>query len=219
LAISEGAEIARLPIVVAQNGVSAEDMNVALVKANGGMDVGIYGVAVVCKRLSRSGMSAKEIAGRLDVTVQHVDNLLLLIGGPRIIREMVVQDRIAASAAIQAMRDHGEKAADVLLKAEEAAKAGGKTKVTPRHIAPKPGQAFSKVTKKEAPVMFQALSLAMADPAYANLQESTRVLIDGIVAKLKEAELRLGELTGQAPIDGGHASLENSSSEPAVSVG
>lgn len=188
LAIQEGAEIIRIPVVVNADGMAMEDLTVALVRGNSGKPLSAFETAVVCKRLARFGWTTQEIAGRLQFSSQHVENLLLLVSAPVEIRQMVMENRISASTAIQALKDHGANALDILSQAEGQANAAGKTKVTARHIQPKPGQILAKAAKKVAPKMFETLVKVETDPAFLALSPEIRESISELLSALRSAE-------------------------------
>jgi ParB family chromosome partitioning protein len=181
LAIKEGAEIVKIPAVVAQAGSSLEDLTVALVRANDGKPLKPLEIAIVCKRLSRFGWEPKEIARKLDFSVQYVDGLLLLIASPVEVRKMVEDGTVAASTAIDTLRDHGDKALEKLVTGLEAAKAKGKARVTSKHIA---GAVFKKEVKKAAPSLFITLREVRADPGYTNIGESLRTKLEQLMGQL-----------------------------------
>jgi len=132
LAISEGAEIAKIPVVVSPQGTNMDDLDVELVKGNDGCPLSPFELAIVCKRRSRNGWDLAQIANRLDFTEQYVEGLLLLMSAPKEIRDMVETDQVSASNAIAELRKHGDKAALRLQHALAQAKDKGAKKVTAR---------------------------------------------------------------------------------------
>jgi len=183
LAISEGAELTRVPVVVSQSGVSMEDLTVALVIGNEGEPLSLYEVGVVCKRLSSMGLAESEIARRLQRTPQQVKDVLLLIGSSHVIRQMVIDNVVSATFAIEMLNTHGAKALDKLMEAQNRAEAAGKTKVTAKHAAP--DAIFKKTVKKAAQPMFEVITEISADPAYQSLSPAVRTKLDELLAKLK----------------------------------
>lgn len=185
LAISEGAEITRIPVVVSRSGASLEDLTVALVQANNGKPLVAYELAAVCKRLSRYGWTEGEIAKRLGLTITYVSDLLLLAAAPHEVREMVMQDRVAATLAIKLLKDHGAKALDFLLASERRAQACGKTKVTEKYT---PGAAYQKVVRKSAPQMADVIAQIRHDPGYAALSDEVRTKLDEMIETMQKAK-------------------------------
>lgn len=143
LAISEGCEIATLPMVAHPSGTDMADLIVGLATDNSGKALKPIELAAVCKRLQAYGMEVTEIAKRLAVTVTYVNSLLSLIGAPKVIREMVSKGEVSAATAITTLRKEGDGAAKVLEQAVATAKAAGKTKVAPKALkaAQKPAEA------------------------------------------------------------------------------
>lgn len=185
IANSEGAEIEVLPIVISSPGTSKEDLMVGLVRGNEGRPLTPFETAIVCKRLINYGWDSRTVAERLGMTDTYVDGLLLLIGAPNEIRAMVQSGELAASTAIQSLRNNGNKAVDVLKAGAAQAKASGAKRVTAKHL---PGFAFNKIVKKQAPVFYSTLKEIKADPGYQHISGTLREKLDELLAKVAEAE-------------------------------
>ena len=185
IAISKGAEIKTLPVVINAQGTSREDLVAALFKANKARELLPYETAIVCKRMMNYGCDVSEIAATLDIVPTYVEDLLLLIGGPLEIREMVIADQVAATTAIQALRRHGGKAVEHLQTGLARAKAAGSNRVTGKHL---PGQVFKKKITKSAPVIYASLKDVKTDPGYVHLSESLREKLDELLLHLEKAE-------------------------------
>lgn len=191
IAISEGAEIVRIPIVIAQSGASIEDLTAALVTSNNGRPLSPFETGVVCKRLIGFGFEVGEIAARLSLSEQYVNNLLSLMAAPIEIRQMVMRDEVSASVAIEVVGKHGEKALEVLTAAQERATSSGKGKVTAKHIDP--ANEFKKTCKARAAEMFALLEqVASAEDEADRAQCATLILpgdthyqIQALVQELK----------------------------------
>lgn len=188
LAVSEGAEIEKLPVVISAHGTSVEDLTVALVRSNSGMPLQPYELAIVCKRLSRSNWDADEIATRLGFTRTYVDNLLLLIGSPMAIRQLVMEGKVSASTAIDAIRQFGDKAAERLQQALDKVQAEGGDKVTKKHMPPKPEVVFKRQVTKAAPALFNSLREIRLDKGYQRLSPEVRAKLDELMAELNSLE-------------------------------
>lgn len=185
LAISEGAQILDVPIVIKGLGASMEDMTVAFARTSEGMRLDPLGLAVSCKRLASYNWSVEKIAPQLGISPEYVTQLLTLAGAPWAIREMVEQGHTTAAVAIGALRAHGEDAAEVLEGALVAAKASGKTKVTTKFM---PAQIRKVAMRKAAPKMYEAIQQIKTDPAYVSLPASLQTLINDLVASLDKTE-------------------------------
>jgi len=134
LAVSEGCEIATIPVVVKPRGTSMEDLTVALFTSNTGKPLTPIETAAVCKRLVGFGMPEKTIAERLNLSKRYVDDLLALIGSPKAIRNLVTTGKVSATNAINAIHTHGDKAIAKLTAAVDTAQAAGGKKATAKHL-------------------------------------------------------------------------------------
>lgn len=197
IANSEGCEIHTLPIVISPPGTSTEDLIVALVKGNEGKPLTPFETAIVCKRLINFGWDTKMVAKRLSMTETYVDGLLLLIGAPAEIRDLVQSGQISATMAIQTLRAHGSKAIEHLQDGMKRAKAAGVSRVTAKHL---PGHRFKKVVTKSAPAIYDALVGVTSDPGYCHISDALRSKLDDLVTRLKEAEAKArADETADAP--------------------
>ncbi|KAF1003892.1 MAG: hypothetical protein GAK28_04355 [Luteibacter sp.] len=185
LAISEGAEIERIPVVPAPQGTSIEDLTVGLVRSNSGKPLEPYELAVACKRLTRFGWEQADIASRLGLSGKYVEGLLLLIGSDKDVREMVIKGEVAASTAIEALRKYGSKAFEKLQQGLRAAQAAGGERVTRKHM---PEVAFKKQVSKAAPVLFNTMREVKADPGYQHISQDLRDKLDALLAELDSLE-------------------------------
>ena len=132
----------------APQGTSLEDITIGLVTNNSGRQLEPLGIAIVIKRLVGYGLSNDEIAKRLGFTSGYIGQLLILIGAPKKIRDLVSDGKVSASLAVTVLKDHGEDAVSVLETSLVAAVVSGKTKVTAKNLpAPTP-----KAAKKNLPV-------------------------------------------------------------------
>lgn len=185
LAISEGVEIPRVPVVVSQAGLSMEDMTVALLRGNGGKNLTYYESAIVCKRLVKYGFTEEEIASRTGITVPLVRNRLALMAAPLKLREMVANGQMSATLAIELINTHGDKALD---KAEEAmarAQGDGKTKARKTHTGVSPRVKF---VKKKASSLYEAANTVRSDPGFQHLSVDVQELVLGLLAEIEEKE-------------------------------
>ena len=190
LIISRGVILEHLPVVVSAQGVSAEDLTVSLVRSNSGEPLRPYEQALVARRLQRFGFDSKEISRRLGFTETYVDNLLLLMSAAVEVRNMVISSHVSASTAIDALRQYGKDAAEKLREALDKAVAGGKSKLTRRHLVSQ----THRVASRHGADLFQVVASINDDPAFASLKQETRdqltSLINKITAKVDKAERR-----------------------------
>ncbi len=135
LANSEGAGIESIPFMPEQKGTNEEDRIFGLILNNNGKRLTPLGEALVIKQLIGRGVDEKEIERRTGFAPAKISGLLALIAAPKDVREMVATGRVAATTAIEVLRDHGSKAVDVLKAGEATAVAAGKTRVTKKHLS------------------------------------------------------------------------------------
>lgn len=81
-------------------------------------------------RLNRMGLEIKEIAEKVNKSVNHIGSYLTLATAPYAVQQMVQNEQVAANVAIEAVRKHGEKSTEFLQKSLEKAEKQGKRKVT-----------------------------------------------------------------------------------------
>ena len=148
LAVSEGAELQGIPMVIKPKGTSMEDLTVALVVSNNGRQLTSYETALVCKRLVHYGMDEAEVGRRIGLSKQHVANLLMLVAAPREIGNMVQDGKVSASLAVATLKNHGSKAVEVLKEGLANAESVGKVKVTEKHLKEKKEKKEKKVQRE-----------------------------------------------------------------------
>lgn len=182
IAIAEGAEILRVPVVVSQDGVSMEDLTVALVRGNSGKNLTYYESAIVCKRLSRYGMAVEEIAERTGIALPLVKNRLKLMAAPLRLREMVAVGAMSATLALDMIEEYGDQALEQAEAAKQHADVNGKAKV--RKIQAAKSERLKFVTKR-APKLYEAAATVRRDPAYAQLSMEVREMLEGLLAEIE----------------------------------
>jgi ParB family chromosome partitioning protein len=185
IANSEGAEIARVPVSVSMEGLSMEDITVALIRGNGGKSLTYYESAVVCKRLVKYGFTVEEIASRTGITIPLVRNRLALMAAPMKLREMVANDSMSATLAIELLSTHGDKALEKAEEAKGRADDAGKARVKKAQTAP--SERF-KFVKKAAPKLYAAAESVRRDPGYSQLSTDVREMIECLLAEIEGKE-------------------------------
>lgn len=133
-AIERGHAIEFIPVVVKPQGTSMEDLTVALVKSNEGRPLTPMEIGTVCKRLLGLGLDEKTVAQRLGITRGYVDDLLMLVGADRRVRQLVESGEVAATLAISELKSDIEAAPKRLADAVLNAKAAGKQRATKKHL-------------------------------------------------------------------------------------
>lgn len=187
LANMEGAQIERLPVVVSTQGLSMEDITVALIRGNGGKNLSYFESAIVCKRLVRYGMELDEIARRTGITVPLVKNRLQLMAAPAPLRELVANDKLSATLAIELLAKHGENVMNAVNGAVEVAGSEGKTKVRKAQTVLPDVFSRAKVVKKAAPKLYEAADLVFKDPGFSGLSKDTRDLLKSLLEEIKSS--------------------------------
>lgn len=202
LAISEGAQIPRVPVTVSMEGLSVDDITVSLIRANSGKNLSYYESAIVCKRLIKSGFTTEEISTRTGINPQSVKARLDLMASPFKLREMVANEIISATLAIEMIAKHGGKALEQIEKAQESANEAGKTRVTKNQTQKSEIFERAKFVKKSAPRLYEAANAVLDDPGYKSLTDETRELIESLLAEIKTSTKTPGEdtATGQLPL-------------------
>lgn len=185
IAIAEGAPLERLPVVVKPGTTSMEDLTVALVVSNSGEPFTPYETGLVCKRLVNFGWDAAQIAKKLSFTRTYVDQLLALMAAPSAIQKQVREGKIAAGLAVDLVKKHGDKAAEMIDKlATSKEVAGGKKskKVTKKDVekelTPK------ALIKKKSLELHNALLWVLADDGFKKLHIETRKVINEVMEGL-----------------------------------
>lgn len=134
--IEEGVEFGTIPVVIKPKGTTMEDLTIALVTSNEGRPFTTYEKALMVKRLVGMGMDEATIAKRLNFKTgkAYVDDLLLLAGAPKAVRDLLIADKIAATMAIAELKANGPKAVERLKAAVDTATEKGKAKASPKHL-------------------------------------------------------------------------------------
>jgi len=87
-------------------------------------------VSLGYKRLVKFGWENDQVAANVGKSVEHVKQLLILASANTDVHKFVRSGAIAAYAAIDLLRKHGEKTGEIIAKEVDSASAKGKIKVT-----------------------------------------------------------------------------------------
>ncbi|WP_027859792.1 ParB/RepB/Spo0J family partition protein [Marinobacterium jannaschii] len=156
LAIEEGAEILRTPVIEYKGDDAAQ---VALiVTSNSGLKITTLQTAEVYRRLSAWGFSDTEIAERVGKTSTHVRQMLDLLELPTELKQLIKDGKISATAALETFKEQGTAAVGTINKAVENAEEAGRKRITrkdlggpkplPKKVAIRVQSAFSTFTEK-----------------------------------------------------------------------
>ncbi|WP_343666285.1 transcriptional regulator [Paraburkholderia tropica] len=179
LAISEGYEIDRLPLVIDEaKSVTRANLIYAGVINNDSEKLTPLQLAEQIVELQALGEDNKTICARLNITDQTIRDCLLLANAPAAIHKLVREQAVTSTLAIEQIRAHGpEKALDRLQRGIEAAKATGKAKATKKHVeaasAAPAVLAPKRINDAQAKQLLQALQAVLHDPLFGKLSPGT----------------------------------------------
>lgn len=179
LANEQGAAIDALPVVVKPAGTTREDLTVALVQSNTGAPLTPYETGIAVKRLLGYGMEKAVVATRLARSERYIDDLMLLQGAPKAIRDAVIADKITSTEAIALLKDDPKGAVEALKAGIEKAEKTGKKRVTAKNLPKKK----KKGNKKKAAANGSETPAAASNAAAGDAEAPIRLL--------PEAESRL----------------------------
>jgi hypothetical protein len=182
------------------------ELNTQLIAGNQESALLPYESAIVIDRLAKAGESIDAIAARTGFSTEWVQGLLSLIAAPEGLRRMVADDVITATFAIDTIKEHGDKAFEVLQEAlaqkvGEADDADGdttKVRLTKKDMVPKEVRKFNNAVKKSAPGLYSALADVKKDPNFAALAPETRDKLAKLMERLEKLEVP-GALPSEEP--------------------
>lgn len=176
-------QILRIPVTVSQDGLSMDDIDVAIVRGNDSEPLSYYETAIMCKRMVRNGHDLSEISSRLGFSIPTIKNRLTLMSAPYKFRMMVANGIVAATLAIDLLDEHGDKALSVLEAAQEVAAGQGKDKVRKSQTDLATAN-YTKFIKKSAPKLYEAAAKVRHDPGYESLSSETRELLEDLLVNI-----------------------------------
>jgi len=106
-AIAAGAKFKLVPVVATPKGTSMDDLFVGLDADNDSRPLSAFEKGINVKRMLADGNDEDEVANKLRITKQYVNDLMLLMGAPKGLHNMVVAGKVAASLAIDLIKEHG----------------------------------------------------------------------------------------------------------------
>ncbi|MDY0362987.1 MAG: hypothetical protein RBR08_16180 [Desulforegulaceae bacterium] len=118
LAISEGAEIQRVPVLELKN-KNELDENLLILTSNDGLPLSQLERAAVYGRYRAWGWTMQEIANAVGKTISHVSNSLILLDLPEKAKSMIEGGLISASYALELFKEHGMACINIIEKALE----------------------------------------------------------------------------------------------------
>lgn len=132
LAISRGADIKSVPVKLEERYSNEADHVLSMLTRNSGKPLETIEQALVVKRLLDFGWSVDEIRQKTGKSITHMNNLLTLLSAPPQIVKHLKSGKVSVRFAMEAMKEHGDKAASVIEKAIGKAAETGKSKATKR---------------------------------------------------------------------------------------
>lgn len=177
--------IESVTVIVQPEGTKVEDLVADLVVGNDGEPLRPFEVGLVARRMrDEFGLDSEVVAHRLKLSNgNYVDGLISVVNGPKEIVTRVLAGVLSVTLAMEMLRKLGSGAVDAVLEGEK--KVGPGKKITKGKL---PGASDTKILRKHAPQMRDALRKVTADPAYANLSDETRSELDALLAALKEVK-------------------------------
>jgi ParB family chromosome partitioning protein len=147
IAIKRGADIKSIPVKTeGGRGINEADRVFSQIARNSGKPLTLFEQGTVYKRLVAYGWTVEDIARKAGKGVSHVNSALDLQGAPAEVRKLVASGRVAPSLALRTVKEQGgEKAAQTLSNAVDAAMQQGKTHATARHIGEAPKAARKQI--------------------------------------------------------------------------
>ncbi len=140
--IAEGVEIKSLPVIREPKHANEVDRLASQFIRNSGRPFSPMENAKLFARLLDYGWSEKDIASRTGMSRERVHQLVKLNAVPEVVKKEVTKGTISATA-VQRIQAKAESVTDVTAQVSNAiatAKAAGKTKATPKHVASKKGK-------------------------------------------------------------------------------
>lgn len=201
IAIERGADISEIPVRLAPEGTSIEQIMLQLAPSNKGREFTPLEKALLAQRQLASGRTVAQVADNLSCSTEYAHQLLALAAAPTKVRDMVRAGLVPASMAIEVVRDQSiENPVVTLETAVENAKAAGKTKASGKHL---PQQAKISAFKKHSGTMHEVISRLQESEMYVLLPDDIKERIDGLLkaidkdSKPKVAKKAKGKSAGQ----------------------
>lgn len=184
-AIESGANIDEVPIILAPDGTSVEDIIRNLAPSNRGRDFTPLEKALHAQRLVRQyRMSNQDVARNLNVSPEYVSQLLTLAAAPTKVRQMVLDGKVPADLAIQTMRGPSpESAVATLQTAVENAEKAGKSKATRKHM---PDFAIKRAVTKRSSDLHSVVTRFQSLPQFKTLDPEFKTEIENLLATIKD---------------------------------
>jgi ParB/RepB/Spo0J family partition protein len=155
------------------------------------------------KRLAAFGLSSSDIAAKIGRSRPHVEQMLILANANHDVQKMVREGKISATAAIETVRKHGEKAGVEIAGKVKAAGGGRvkegdlKPKALPRTVVDEVEACVSFVSSALTKAQRTILARAEKNPD-AHASDTVEIEAGTLLEVLKAAELIRNERARQA---------------------
>ena len=191
LAMEEGAPIKGI-LCLSSTKKRPEELTLNILNSNDGLPLTALEKGKAVKKLQSFMWSPSDIAKKTGWSISTVNNLILLYDAPDTIKEMVQSGKVAATLAINLVRENGpEKALKMLLEAVDTSTKEGKKKATRGNVERKP---VTKVNwKKYGPKLYELMNSIYETPAnnrdglYGLIAQSGDLLVE-IADKMQGVE-------------------------------
>lgn len=182
LAKKRGADIKTLPVVLAAEGLSIEEMNIQLATSNTGKAFTPLELALLAQRFSKWQRTPTQIAQILNLSLNYVCQLLKIAKAPNKVRAMIQDGSVPFHVALSAVNTDQTTAVAVLEKGVQQAKAAGKERMTAKFM---PENQIKKAERTFAPEMKSVLQELFSNEALMQfMDDETRVKIEDVLSKI-----------------------------------
>lgn len=134
-----------IPFIIDTSNKSIEQRVIDVMVCNDGLKLNPLEEAEIVRRLVNYGMSDTDIANRTGKTPVYISNLKLLNSAPQKIKNLILQDTISSTLAMDLLRntENYEEAVEKIENAVSIAHTEGKTKVMKRDLEKSQGKVNS----------------------------------------------------------------------------
>lgn len=187
IAITEGANIQHVPVVVSAAGMSMEDLTIALLRGNSGKPLTYYESAVVCQRLHKFGYDLDKIAQHTGFAIGVIRNRLMLMSAPLKLKMLVANGEISPTLALEMFEEYGDKVLEKLDEAVQTARESGKDKIRKTSVLD-PKKEIDKRIKKSAYLLIEIMKNVRQDAGYMSLSVGNREYIEKTLDDIEPSE-------------------------------
>ena len=167
--IADGIDIQSVPVEMEGRLTNDADRVLSILTRNLGLPLKMAEKAEVVKKLVAYGWEKSEIAKKAGLSMSGLENLFTLCAAPASVQTMVKEGEVSATMAVETVKEHGEKAEEVLKDAVKTAKKRGKKKATKKDTKPR----ISKETR------YYCMGVVHALVEYMNGKSTEEILEDG----------------------------------------